>query len=152
MCNKFIFNSLMLVALTFISACVSNANEDSQGEAPIDPQLLELTTQKKLVYNQMASVIAAATCEVDSQCASMPVGNTDCGGPADYLVYSSMIGEEAVNKLKKMADLTKQFDTGIAQFKQSAGTGTYGICKYNTPSDLSCVDNVCKEVASEVIR
>lgn len=152
MYNNFFCNSLFIVVFSSFAIGELNAHEDGVGESQHSLDLQKLSTEKEKIYNQMASMIAAATCEIDAQCASMPVGNADCGGPANYLVYSKMIGDEAVAKLTLLAEHTKQLDVGIAQFKQAAGTATYGICKVNTPKDVSCVDNVCKEIDSEVIR
>ena len=99
----------------------------------------------------MSSLIGRARCDVDAQCASMPVGNSECGGPANYLVYSTMIGDNAINELTTLSNETKELDIEMAKLQES-GIGMMGICRYNTPSDVACIENVCKAIASDVLN
>lgn len=142
--NKMLRSGLALLILSLTAACTSAALDDESRLQQRMQDQAKMSAKKDLVYGKMSSVIGAARCEVDTQCASMPVGNSSCGGPAHYLVYSTMIGDDLVKELTALSNETKELDMQMAKL-QKPGAGMMGVCRYMTPGDVACVDNVCKQ-------
>lgn len=153
---KYLQNTVAVIALLLIAACASaSSDEPKQGADAVDRSIktkAEIASEQESVYTKMTSLIGGASCEVDSQCASMAVGNAACGGPVKYMVYSTQIGDEAISELTALSTKTKELDVAMAKVDQAAGNRSYGICQFVTPSEVACVNNVCTAMTDEIIR
>ena len=155
---KFLQNTAAVISLLFITACASASSEvtkqslDADAEAVANRIKVNIASEQESIYKKMTSLIGGASCETDSQCASMPVGNAACGGPVKYMVYSTLIGDQAVSELTTLSNKTVELDVAMAKLDQAGGNRAYGICQYITPSEVACVDNVCTAMANEIIR
>lgn len=150
MTKRIVQIGLVLVPLLLVNVYTSVAL--AEPDAKYDKIKAKIASEQKVVYAKMLKVINGASCKTDAQCASMPVGNANCGGPVSYLTYSTMIGDEAVSELTELSEETKRWDIAMSKYELKSGDGSYGICRYNTPSDVACINDVCKAVANDVIR
>lgn len=160
--TKFISQStlILLLALAF-SSCVSSANNDDSASPKNNQKELQLTPQestnatadeKEKVIAQMKNIAADLSCTTNDQCASMPVGNSSCGGPSSFLVYSNAIGDHSIKRLQQLSETSKILDLRMQKMSQESGGLMMGICRHIIPSDLACIDQVCKELPSQIIR
>jgi len=151
----------MLVSLLLLSACATAtdnklnlnselASSDDVGGSNVAAE--EMASKKESVYAIMNQLIGMASCESNAECASMPVGNATCGGPADYMVYSKSIGLDAISELKKLSDQSKELDIAMAKLDREQGNGVLGICMFNSPTEVACVENMCQKVSNKEVR
>jgi hypothetical protein len=146
-------NTVALISLVLVAACASASEDTKVGvESAANNVKVGISSKQESVYSKMASLIGNASCETDSHCASIPVGNAACGGPVKYMVYSNLIGDEAVRELTDLSNETKELDIAMAKENQTSGNRRLGICQFITPSEVACVDRVCTAMENEIIR
>lgn len=62
---------------------------------PVDPQAV---AQRDALWQKVQGLVGDAACQDSSQCRAIAYGHKACGGPAGYLVYSTMHTDEAALK------------------------------------------------------
>jgi len=75
-------------------------------------------------------------CDNSSQCKSIGIGHSPCGGYARYLVYSAKTTE-----IKKLKSLANQYS--LEQQQKNKKTGMVGICVHISPPKTYCSANQC---------
>ncbi|MFH4963717.1 hypothetical protein V8G69_01830 [Gaetbulibacter sp. M235] len=124
---KKIFLTLFTISLLFM---LFQCEDDSK--LTKEQELQELVTLKQTI-NDLAS---QSVCNENTECKFIAFGSKPCGGPWSYLVYSTSIDE---NKLEKLVEQYNQ--------KEAAFNIKYTIfsdCSYvNPPSSTKCENNTC---------
>lgn len=128
-----IFGVTLLVM--FVAACGPKSSPpafevDSVG-APLSPSIEE-------VHQEMALIAQNHFCNVDTDCATMPIGYRACGGPSAYMVYSKLIGDESIVALE---DLAKQ-SVELAQQKNQRNE-MMSTCEIIPPAVAACIEQRC---------
>lgn len=113
----------------------------------LKPQAAQLNsvTREQIKANSDAldKLVANTECDSQSQCKVLAVGSRACGGPSQYLVYST--------KHATAADVEKLADTITQQAKQfNAQNEIVSTCQHLTKPAAQCKNNQCVAVNSSV--
>ncbi|MFY8275263.1 hypothetical protein AAEU32_14140 [Pseudoalteromonas sp. SSDWG2] len=90
-------------------------------------------------YQTLRQLTEDKSCDNSMQCKVVAVGSRACGGPNDYIVYSSKTAD--ANEVQKLAD---QITASEAQF--NAATGMVSICEHLSRPATQCQQNQCTKV------
>ena len=126
---------LILLAL----GCSNNEPLDQDQTANRQVQAEGLEDQMKALYDEILMLIEDKSCNGGSTCKTIAIGAKACGGPVDYLVYSSTHVNEAllIKKLKEYKSLNIQYNKL---------NGIFSDCMFETPPSVECKDAQCVEV------
>ncbi|MEZ4842538.1 MAG: hypothetical protein R2821_13780 [Flavobacteriaceae bacterium] len=128
---KLIIASYFLLILTV--GCIS----DDSSERTYD--------QKKItdLRQEIIDLVDSSVCNDDSECAYIAFGSKPCGGPWEYLVYSTSIDTQLL--------LSKVEEYNATEKAYNEKWGIISDCMYVTPpEDVICEDGKCKAVYPEI--
>ena len=132
-------NKLLLILLLGCAACTTQA-QDPKPSTPSAPPAARSDAPSNLL-TQIRALTADKTCSDTSQCRSLPIGAMACGGPQDYLPYSSLrTDEKAVRELAERYKAERQ--------GQIAKRGEMSICRFHPDPGAVCVSGACQLGAS----
>jgi hypothetical protein len=114
----------LAVAVVFAAAAAARAE---------DPDQAELAR----LHKEILSLIGDAPCANLVHCRALPLGARPCGGPAEYLAYSSIAGHRQELETKAY-EYTFLFEDLQRRQEKSA------TCTVLTAPQLRCVDNHCR--------
>lgn len=99
--------------------------------APLDEN--NITTQERLIAadTNIKTLISDKSCNEDSQCQSIAYGAKACGGPVEYLIYSTQSVDITV-----LQPLVNEYNLYAEQYNSE--TGAMSDCLFVTPPDLKC--------------
>jgi len=123
---------LFLILLCGLAACTT---EPKQAPADSAPPVVAL--QPSATVSEIKRLIGSPTCSDNAQCRSLPVGALACGGPQDYLPYSTVQTDE--RQLRTLAERSKT--ERQAQIKSS---GEMSICIHRPDPGAVCVAGSCQ--------
>ncbi|MCG7537437.1 hypothetical protein [Pseudoalteromonas sp. OOF1S-7] len=75
-------------------------------------------------------------CDTTTQCQVLPVGSRACGGPSDYVIFSTKTADP--NKVKELADQLTH-----AEATYNAKNKMISICQHLAAPATQCVNNKC---------
>lgn len=75
-------------------------------------------------------------CDTTTQCQVLPVGSRACGGPSDYVIFSTKTADP--EKVKELADKLTH-----AEAAYNAKNQMVSICQHLTVPATQCVNNKC---------
>lgn len=117
---------IFLSILLSVSGCESTENSQQVDQKELDRQLEEIK-----------DLIARESCTEEKSCDYIAVGSKACGGPKTYLVFSSSVDRQ---KLEKLVEAYNQAEAGYNE--------KYGIvsdCMLVTPPErVECVNGKCE--------
>lgn len=128
-----VFNWSTIVDFTVNDARLTLIDRDGYTQS-FDRAVTIQKTPIQQLEQQMADIIGDASCDSDTQCQSMPIGAMACGGPSNYLPYSTLDTDVAT-----LQQLAQQHQTLSQQLLQ----GQIGICIVPMEPQLSCVEKRC---------
>jgi hypothetical protein len=122
-------NNLIFCLLAFSFLAVNCSNSDTNQESNVITQ--EMLDTKKA---EVMSLINSATCT--GACNYIAFGSKPCGGPKEYLLFSS-----AVN-LAQLEDLVTEYNEMEHQF--NIQTNAISDCAVVLPpNNIECIDGSC---------
>jgi hypothetical protein len=86
---------------------------------------------------QIVQMIGRAPCANLVHCRVLPLGVRPCGGPAEYLAYSSITADKALLE-------NKAFEYSLLQEDAQRAQGAVGTCEVLPQPRLACVNNSCR--------
>ena len=86
---------------------------------------------------QIVTTIGTASCANLVHCRLLPLGTRPCGGPDEYLAYSSIRTDKT--QLENLA-----VEYGLLQEDLLRARGAIGTCVMLTAPRLLCIDNRCR--------
>ena len=128
-------NKLLLILLLGCAACTTQA-QDPKPSAPAAPPAGRSGAPSALL-TQIRTLTADATCSDNSQCRSLPVGAMACGGPQDYLPYSTLRTNE--KEVRELAERYKAERQG-----EITKRGEMSICRHHPDPGAVCVSGTCR--------
>lgn len=112
--------------LLSVSGCESDENSQQIDRKELDRQLEEIK-----------DLIARESCSGENSCDYIAVGSKACGGPKNYLLFSSSIDRQ------KLEELVETYNKAEAGYNEK-----YGIvsdCMFVTPPErVECVNGKCE--------
>ena len=88
------------------------------------------------LHQQIVSLIGEPRCENIVHCRVLPVGSRPCGGPAEYLAYSSIAGKREILE-------AKAYEYGFLQEEVNRARGASGTCDVLAEPRVACVNGRC---------
>ncbi len=126
-------------------------SSENKLKIPTDASQPIKTSEKEVSVNdiktakkELNALIANTQCDTSAQCKVMPVGSKACGGPSDYVVYSTKAANEGqVSSLaKQITALEKAYNT------QNEMMST---CQHLTAPSTQCVENKCVKLKGSAV-
>jgi hypothetical protein len=121
-----LFRAPLVALLAAAAAGCASAAETAAMEAEI-----------KALRAEIGKEIGNAPCANLVHCRLLPIGVRPCGGPDEYLAYSSITGDRTQLE-------NKAFEYGLLQEDLHRARGTVGTCVMLPEPRLVCVDNRCR--------
>jgi len=129
-------NLTLVLLLGTIAACSTQAHDPAtvpakDGAPPV------VALQPGPTVSEIKRLIGTPTCSDNAQCRSLPVGALACGGPQEYLPYSSAkTDEQALLALAERSKTERQ-----AEIQR---TGEMSICINRPDPGAVCVAGSCQ--------
>ncbi len=98
----------------------------------------------KTAKNKLNNLIADKQCSTSSQCKVNAVGSRACGGPSDYIVYSTQSASQ--EQVSALSDTITQLESTY-----NAQTGMMSICQHLTAPSTQCVENKCVKLEGSAV-
>lgn len=127
-------NKLLLLLLVACSACTTQANGPQRSQIRGE---VSTAAAPGATLSEIKRQIGTPACSETAQCRSLPVGALACGGPQEYLAYSTTRSDEAA--LRALAE--RSTAEGKAH---NAATGQMSICIFKPDPGAVCVAGICQ--------
>lgn len=130
---------LLLILLIGCAACTTQATDPASApaSAPVTGAPPVVGLQPGATVSEIRNLIGTPACSDNAQCRSLPVGALACGGPQEYLPYSTAQGKEgALQKLAEQSKTERQAEIGR--------TGEMSICIHRPDPGAVCVAGTCQ--------
>jgi hypothetical protein len=88
------------------------------------------------LHQQIIAMIGEPRCENIVHCRLLALGSRPCGGPTEYLAYSSIVGKREVLE-------AKAYEYGFLQEELNRAHGVSGTCEVLAQPKLACVNGRC---------
>jgi len=127
-------NRLLLLLLVSCTACTS------QAQGPVRAQVKGETSIGTAPANTLADIrrqIGTPTCSENAQCRTLPVGAMACGGPQEYLPYSTQKSD--ANALRALSE--RSYTETKAALTAS---GMVSTCMLKADPGAVCVAGTCQ--------
>lgn len=86
--------STLLGMLVLLSGCSTVPQQKDLMVNQLDGSLAQLQVDTKQLHQRLQRLTADKSCQQSTQCKVLPVGHRPCGGPEQYIVYSSKSTDE----------------------------------------------------------
>ncbi|MCG9760768.1 MULTISPECIES: hypothetical protein [unclassified Pseudoalteromonas] len=111
--------------------------ESKEASLPIQQEGKKLDTSDIKAHKQsLENVVADKSCDNDTQCKVIAVGDRACGGPSSYQVYSTKSADEA--QVKQLAEQITTLERAYNMQNQMMS-----ICQHLIEPATQCVENKC---------
>jgi len=130
---------LALILLFACTACTSQAH-DPEAVQPA-PAAAPLAASGGSAVADIRRLIGTASCSDSSQCRTLPVGALACGGPQEYLPWSTL----KTNERELLAVAERYKAERQSQIKSS---GEMSTCRHMPDPGAVCVAGACQLGAS----
>jgi hypothetical protein len=127
-------NKLLLLLLVSCAACTS------QAQGPVRAQVKGETSISTAPATTLADIrrqIGTPTCSDNAQCRTLPVGAMACGGPQEYLPYSTQKSD--ANALRALSE--RSYTETKAALTAS---GMVSTCMLKADPGAVCVAGTCQ--------
>lgn len=103
----------LMVGLSFmLNGCTTIPKQNDGLVNQLDGPLAQLQVDTKQLYQRMQRLTEDKSCREDSECKVLAVGSRACGGPEQFMAYSS------VNTDEKLLAITNDRHTKLKQQQQ----------------------------------
>ena len=113
-------------------------------QLPVDAAKEVSLDDIKTAKNKLNNLIADKQCSTSSQCKVSAVGSRACGGPSDYIVYSTQSAPQ--EQVSALSDTITQLESTY-----NAQKGMMSICQHLTAPSTQCVENKCVKLEGSAV-
>ncbi|MDP4490677.1 hypothetical protein QDG88_22450 [Pseudoalteromonas piscicida] len=111
--------------------------ESKEASLPIQQDGKKLDTSDIKTHKQsLENIVADKSCDNDTHCKVIAVGDRACGGPSSYLVYSTRSADEA--QVEQLAEQITTLERAYNMQNQMMS-----ICQHLIEPATQCVENKC---------
>jgi len=130
--------SLLIKYSTFFIICVISFNAFSHEPNSETENSMSAFVHRELEksYAQIRKIEISKSCNIDSDCKSVSVGNSPCGNPLPQLSYSINADIVTINSVLYYAQR-------IAFLEEVRMIGMTAECTFEEQPTLSCTSNIC---------
>ncbi|MDF3127280.1 hypothetical protein [Rheinheimera sp. 1928-s] len=127
--------TLAVLVLSLAGCATVPANKDSL-TTQLDGPLAQLQLDTRQLQLRLERLTENKECEQDNQCKVIGVGARPCGGPDQYLIYSTQHTDE------KMLSYTNERYQKLKK-QQNEKLGLMSTCQMLLPPVSACVEKTC---------
>jgi len=120
--------------LLFIFGCAACT---TQAQDPVTGSNKTAPAQSSNILADIKRAVGDATCSSSAECRTLPVGAKACGGPEEYVAWSTLHGSEAA--LQALAARSKTL-----RQEEIRRSGEMSICMHTPDPGASCVAGTCQ--------
>jgi hypothetical protein len=131
--NKSLTVAVLLLSL---SGCATVPTHKDKLTTQLDGPLAQLQLDTRQLQLRLERLTENKDCTEDSQCKVLGVGSRPCGGPEQYLIYSTLHTDE------KMLSYTNDRYQKLKK-QQNEKLGLMSTCQMLMPPVSACVENKC---------
>jgi hypothetical protein len=131
--NKSLTVAVLLLSL---SGCATVPTHKDKLTTQLDGPLAQLQLDTRQLQLRLERLTENKDCTEDSQCKVLGVGSRPCGGPEQYLIYSTLHTDE------KMLNYTNDRYQKLKK-QQNEKLGLMSTCQMLMPPVSACVENKC---------
>jgi len=131
--NKTLTLSLLVLSLT---GCATVPADKDKLATQLDGPLAQLQLDTRQLQLRLERLTENKGCEQDNQCKVIGVGARPCGGPDQYLLYSTLHTDE------KMLSYTNDRYQKLKK-QQNEKLGLMSTCQMLMPPVSACIENKC---------
>lgn len=95
--------------------------------------------QLRTLRKQIQELAGDGRCNNVVHCRAIPIGKRDCGGPDEYVIFSSMTGKAGLLE-------AKAFEYTFLQEEILRGKAGVGACEMVVEPRLACIQQRCRAV------
>lgn len=125
--------SLLVIALT---GCATVPGDKDNLSTQLDGPLAQLQLDTRQLQMRLERLTENKECQQDNQCKVIGVGARPCGGPDQYLIYSTLHTDE------KMLSYTSERYQKLKK-QQNEKLGLMSTCQMLMPPVSACIENKC---------
>ncbi len=125
--------SLLVLSLT---GCATVPADKDKLATQLDGPLAQLQLDTRQLQLRLERLTENKGCEQDNQCKVIGVGARPCGGPDQYLIYSTLHTDE------KMLSYTNDRYQKLKK-QQNEKLGLMSTCQMLMPPVSACIENKC---------
>ena len=130
-------NSALLGVFLCLTGCAVGPQQGDVLVNQLDGSLAQLQVDTKQLHQRLQRLTADKSCMQAAQCKVLPVGHRPCGGPEQYLVYSSQTTDE------KLLAITNARYKKLKQ-EQQQRLGLRSSCQMLPESMAACQQQQCQ--------
>jgi len=127
--------TLSLLVLSLTGCATVPADKDNLA-TQLDGPLAQLQLDTRQLQLRLERLTENKECQQDNQCKVIGVGARPCGGPDQYLLYSTLHTDE------KMLSYTNDRYQKLKK-QQNEKLGLMSICQMLMPPVSACIENKC---------
>ncbi|MCA1931607.1 hypothetical protein [Rheinheimera sp.] len=131
--NKSLTVAVLLLSL---SGCATVPTQKDKLATQLDGPLAQLQLDTRQLQLRLERLTENKDCTEDSQCKVVGVGSRPCGGPEQYLIYSTLHTDE------KMLSYTNDRYQKLKK-QQNEKLGLMSTCQMLLAPVSACVENKC---------
>jgi hypothetical protein len=128
-------------ALLFQNCAVQNLSNKASKQINTADKQNALNSMKTVDEIIRPSISDQQFCNVDLDCKSIEYGYRGCGGPEEYLIYST--AQINATDEKKLLNLISEYNS-YSEIVMKAQKNIVGICSIVMKPNLSCINQQCK--------
>lgn len=128
---------LALILLFGCAACTTQAQDPKPNPSADKKPVAAAAAAKSASLDDIRRLIGTPTCSDNSQCRTVPVGALACGGPQEYLPWSTLRTNES--ELRNVAERFK-----VARQAEIKNSGEMSICIHRPDPGAVCVAGTCQ--------
>ncbi len=133
---------LMLLPAVMLSACSQTPPSNQNLLTELDGPLAQMQVDGRQLYQRMQKLTLDKSCTTDQQCQVLGIGSRPCGGPEQFLLFSTQQTDQ------KMLTITNDRYTRIRQ-EQQQRLGQRSICQQLVAPQPACRQQQCVLLNSE---
>ncbi len=128
--------STLLGMLVLLSGCNTVPQKGDLMLNQLDGSLAQLQVDTKQLHQRLQRLTENKSCQQNAQCKILAVGHRPCGGPEQYLVYSSQTTDE------KLLAITSERYKKLKQ-EQQQRLGLRSTCQIMPQPVAACQQQQC---------
>lgn len=131
-----LFRTGAFIVVMWLTGCVQTPPQNQNLLTELDGPLAQMQVDGRQLYQRMQKLTADKSCHTDQQCQVIGIGSRPCGGPEQFLLYSTQQTDQ------KMLTITNDRYTRTRQ-EQQQRLGLRSTCQQLIPPVPACRQQQC---------
>lgn len=131
-----LLRTFSFASLLWLTACAQTPPKNQTLLTELDGPLAQMQVDGRQLYQRMQKLTADKTCQSDQQCQVIGIGSRPCGGPEQFLLFSTLHTDQ------KMLTITNDRYTRTRR-EQQQRLGMRSICQQLLAPTPACRQNQC---------